>query len=212
MELIEHPLTEVEKDRLKELEQTIKDNFLGFVAVGNALTEIRDNRLYRDENGRTFEGYCTEFWDICSRRAYQLIDAAHAVENVNNCTQNNTQLSGIIIPQNEAQARELAKLPPEEQPIVWNKVVKKVEDGHPLTARLTKSEVLLHQGESFHRQVKKSKSSIKAAAKNRQSDAFFDTWERLWQQIEIERQKNWRDTSRKVVLNNLVMLMEILEK
>ena len=212
MELIEHPLTEAEKDRLKELEQTIKDNFLGFVAVGNALTEIRDNRLYRNENGRTFEGYCTEFWDICSRRAYQLIDAANAVENVNNCSQNDAQLSEIIIPQNEAQARELAKLPPEEQPVVWKRVIKKVEDGHPLTARLTKSEVKNHQGDKLHRQVKKSKSVIKAAAKNRQSDAFFEAWEGLWQQIEIEQQKNWRDTSRKVVLNNLVTLMEILEK
>lgn len=212
MELIERPLTDAESNRLIELERTIKDNFLGFVAVGNALAEIRDKRLYRDENGRTFEGYCAELWDICRRRAYQLIDAAQAVENVNNCTQNNAQLSEIIIPQNEAQARELAKLPPEEQPIVWNKVVKKVKDGHPLTARLTKSEVRVHLGENLHRQVKKSNRSIKAAAKNRQSDAFFDAWERLWQQIEIEQQKNWRDTSRKVVLSNLVKLMEMLEK
>ena len=45
------------------------------------------------------------------RSAYQLISAATVVENVRNCAQ--------ILPLNEAQARPLTALPPEQQREAW---------------------------------------------------------------------------------------------
>ena len=59
--------------------------------------------------------------------AYQLISAATVVENVRNCAQ--------TLPLNEAQARPLTALPPEQQREAWAKVLStapssKVTDVH----------------------------------------------------------------------------------
>ena len=69
MELIieEKPLTPAEQNRLSALETIIRENFLAYVAVGNAILEIRESRLYRTDGGRTWpyrrnletgDGYC----------------------------------------------------------------------------------------------------------------------------------------------------------
>jgi hypothetical protein len=64
-----------------------------------------NERLYALEYD-TFEDYCQNRWDFTRMRASQLIASADVVQNVNNCLQ---------IPANEAQARPLARLEPEEQ-------------------------------------------------------------------------------------------------
>jgi len=74
--------------------------------MGRALREIRDARLYRATHG-TFEDYCEQRWEIEWRRAYQLMDASAAAENLNIC-------SGPR-PATEGQLRPLAGLPPEQQ-------------------------------------------------------------------------------------------------
>ena len=59
-------LSPFEKTRFNELETVIKENFTGFVAVGNALAEIRDSKLYRQEY-KSFEDYCQNIWDVHSQ-------------------------------------------------------------------------------------------------------------------------------------------------
>lgn len=81
--------------RLQELEEVIGRGLKTFVAVGDALIEIRDSRLYR-ETFETFEDYCRERWGFTDRRARQLIDAA--------------QIGTTVPVENERQARELARL------------------------------------------------------------------------------------------------------
>ena len=76
---------------------------------GNALLEIRDSRLYRTSHG-TFEDYCGEKWQIERRRAYQLMDAAQVVGNLN--VNLGTQIG-------EKHVRPLTTLPPAAQREVW---------------------------------------------------------------------------------------------
>ena len=64
-----------EAEWLSELETKISMGMKTFVEVGNALLEIRDNRLYR-ESHKTFEDYCQEKWGMTDRRARMLITAA----------------------------------------------------------------------------------------------------------------------------------------
>ena len=52
-------LSVVEVQRLEALESVIDAGMQTFVHVGNALLEIRDNRLYRNTH-RTIEEYCQE--------------------------------------------------------------------------------------------------------------------------------------------------------
>ncbi len=56
-------LTSSEATRLAELEEQISSGLATFVAVGQALLEVRDRRLYRQTHA-TFEAYCRERWGI----------------------------------------------------------------------------------------------------------------------------------------------------
>lgn len=67
-----------EELRLIECEAIIKADLKGFLAVGRALAEIRDNRLYR-ETHKTFEKYCKDRWDLSKGYATQQICGYEAV-------------------------------------------------------------------------------------------------------------------------------------
>lgn len=98
-------LAALESGRLAALEAIIERGMKTFIEVGSALLEIRDSRLYRD-GFATFEDYCQERWKWHRRYGDRLIEAASVATN----------LSPIgLTPQNEAQARELARLTPEQQ-------------------------------------------------------------------------------------------------
>lgn len=95
-------LTHTEAVDLGRHEEAIEHGIQTFVAVGEALATIRDQRLYRANYG-TFAGYATERWGITDRRARQMIDAASTVTALE---------TGTIVPVSESQARELAGLDP----------------------------------------------------------------------------------------------------
>lgn len=68
-------LSVVERSRLAECERVIERGITVFVEVGQALTEIRDGKLYRETHG-TFEAYCRERWQISRPRAYEIMNQA----------------------------------------------------------------------------------------------------------------------------------------
>lgn len=130
-------LSTVEQDELQRHEAVIERGLNIFVEVGNALTDIRDRRLYREQYG-TFEDYCQGRWGIVASRARQLIGAAKTVTNV---TQS---VNGTISPpSNEAQARPLTKLPADEQPAVWQEAVETAPNGK-VTAQHVEETVKIH--------------------------------------------------------------------
>lgn len=108
------PLTRVDLNALKLYECIIGQGLKTFLKVGNALTLIRDARLYRESHA-TFENYCRGRWDISKTRAYELIGAAAVTQN----------LSAIadILPATESQARPLTALEPEAQREAWASAV-----------------------------------------------------------------------------------------
>ncbi|MFH1157101.1 MAG: hypothetical protein V1793_25165 [Pseudomonadota bacterium] len=75
---ITETLTDEEKSLFGVCEQAIEADLKGFLAVGRALADIRDNRLYR-ETHKTFEKYCKDKWDLGRRYADQQIDGYEAV-------------------------------------------------------------------------------------------------------------------------------------
>ena len=123
---------------------TISTYVEGYLAVAVAVRTIQRLGLYKIAGYDNFEAYCRARWDFSRQRAYQLIDAANVVENVNNCRQ-----LALPPPANEAQARELAKLPSEQQVEVWKTVVDNAPDGK-ITAKLVAEEVAeaITKGES----------------------------------------------------------------
>ena len=99
---------------LVELEAIIDRGLQTFVAVGEALMEIRTWGLYR-ETHRSFDAYCRERWGWSKTHANRHIQAAEIGAIL-------TPI-GVILP-NEAVARELAPLldEPERVREVWVKV------------------------------------------------------------------------------------------
>ncbi len=87
---------------LETLESVIEHGRQIFVDVGNALTEIRDRRLYQEQGYHTFEGYCLERWGWTASRSRQLIAAAEVVNVLESVT--------TVTPTTESQARELVPL------------------------------------------------------------------------------------------------------
>lgn len=121
-------LTEPERLKLGDLELIIERGLQTFVEVGVALAQIRDQRLYRAEFG-TFEEYCATKWGWTDRRARQLMTASEVVVGM--------EETGTTVPvANEAQARELARVPEEKRAEVWERAVDK-SDGKP-TAKVVR--------------------------------------------------------------------------
>jgi hypothetical protein len=101
----------MDKARLIRWEAVIEANRKSFYAVGQALFEIREHRLYRQIGFDRFEDYVKCRWDMSISHCYRLIDAFKVVCNLSPI--------GEILPANEARARCLTKLEPSRQREVW---------------------------------------------------------------------------------------------
>jgi N6-adenosine-specific RNA methylase IME4 len=109
-------LSITEQTILAENERIIERGLKTFYEVGNALIQIRDSRLYREQYS-TFEEYCQGRWQLERRRAYQLMDTSLVFNNVKNFSH---------LPANEAQTQPLVSLEPDEQRLAWAAVIEAV--------------------------------------------------------------------------------------
>ena len=131
-------LTQADTARLKELESVIERGRKTFIEVGYALAEIRDQRLYRQTHA-TFEAYCTEQWGWTRQRSYQLMNAATVVKLLP------AGMSTRV--DNEATARELAKLEPKEREKVLRAIEQRGERVTPAAIRAVVKAERLPQSE-----------------------------------------------------------------
>lgn len=106
-------MTRAEQQELARLENTIKSGLQQFLEVGTALLTIRQRRLYRDAH-ESFESYCREKWGFSKTHANRLIAGAEAVIILGDIE---------VRPTNEAQARHLTTLPPDQIRPTWQRVV-----------------------------------------------------------------------------------------
>jgi hypothetical protein len=116
--------------RLASLEETIEAGMASFVAVGEALLEVRDSRLYR-LNYPTFEAYCKGRWGFSDRHARRLMDAAEVVAALP---------TGPIGPVTESQARALVPVLREQGPEAAAAVLTEAieaTNGHVTAAAIT---------------------------------------------------------------------------
>jgi hypothetical protein len=116
-------MNELTTRTLEELEAVIEAGLRTFLEVGRAVLEIRERRLYREQGFDTFEDYCRQRWHWSKTHINRQINAAEVAGN----------LAPIgVKPRNEAQARELAPLPPEQQ----REVAAEIDFGTATAARI----------------------------------------------------------------------------
>lgn len=103
-------LSPEESARFFGLIKIVETNLAGFYAVGKALAEIRESRLYREEFA-TWEDFCRQRFEITKTHANRLIEAAEIEMTP----------MGVKIT-SERQARELMKVPTEKRQEVMGAV------------------------------------------------------------------------------------------
>ncbi len=137
-------LTTREQREFAQAERTIARGLKSFLAVGLALKEIRDQRLYR-QHFETFEEYFIRRWELSRPRAYALCAASEVVGGL-------SPIGDIrLLPENEAQARPLTRLKAtEHRQRAWEMAVEMAAaERRPVTARDTEAAVLRLNGK-FH--------------------------------------------------------------
>jgi len=153
-----------ERSRLYQLEETIKQGLNTFVDVGNALLEIRDKRLYRQEYS-TFEEYFQTVWGMSKMHAYRLMDSAGVIDNLKS-----NQL--VTFPTNESQARPLATLEPDEQIEAWKRVITSTPEGKVTAAIVLKAVKEVEQERREERRQERIENIAEMVSNNKPLDGI----------------------------------------
>jgi hypothetical protein len=110
-------LSEVERLNFQACEAILALGWQSVLDMGQALAQIRDERLYRDEFG-TFEDYCRRKWEYSRRQVDRWISAAQVVARLRPNWSHR-------LPNNESQLRPLVSLTPEQAESVWKRVTER---------------------------------------------------------------------------------------
>lgn len=224
------PLTDPERNQLSECESIIKQGLTTFLDVGRALAQIRERRLYR-ETHKTFERYCKDVWDLGRATAYRKIDGYKVVrileeemsatadkmspigdKNSSDTTspigdKNSSPAPDILLPMNEAQARKLTRLAPENTVEAWNLVREYINDGEKLTAALVGRAVKQVGGEAA---VKKRNLRLQQLDDTMLVSRIFTRQFKVMETIiNEERNSGWKTSSKKETIFWLKELLRL---
>ena len=118
------PPTAEETVEFERLDTIVKNGLKGFIEVGAALMEIRDQKLWRAGNFKNWEDYCQNVEGFSRIHAHRLIEASQCVKEIQNLS------NSSIKPKHESQVRPLLELENIEDRLhVWNAIVMMIEDG-----------------------------------------------------------------------------------
>lgn len=135
---METELTKSEQSELARLCKVVDEGLSSFLAVGTALVEINEGRLYR-QNHETFEAFVKERWGISRQRAYQLMEAAEIKSEMSTSGLHQEIADEIT---SERQLRELSRVGTESLPDVVGRVAEKCKsEGVKPTAKVIRSVV-----------------------------------------------------------------------
>lgn len=112
-------------ENLMDLEQDIhaalKTGTEIVLAIGTALDQIRDRKLYKAEF-RTFEAYVDNKFSMKRSRAYHLMSAARVIKELQ------MHFKETELPKNESVVRPLMKFKEQQLIEIWQTVLKSYED------------------------------------------------------------------------------------
>jgi hypothetical protein len=117
------PLTKEERAALTEHESIIENGLPTIFAIGNALREIQNGKLYREKH-KKFADYCRERWGFGRAYGYRAIQAAKVV----NAIEKVSPAGDKFLPTSEAHVRPLTTLPPADWADAWQRVVARAKD------------------------------------------------------------------------------------
>jgi hypothetical protein len=178
-------------NRLIQLEDIIAANQQNFHQTGKALKQIRDDRLFRDLLFDSFEAYVKQRWDMARSHAYRLIKAANVIYNL-------SPIGDGILPENEYQARILARFTKEDQRNIWRAFI---ASGMALSAKNIRK---------YAHHAKKAKSAKKTNASMVDiiSADYKTAVMAMLEQIRSAQNNDWQTTSKQAALFWLKVMKE----
>ena len=124
----EDPLTESQRAERDRLTEVVRKGFDGALFANEALRQIRDKRLWRD-NHESYKDFCREELDLSEARVSQLLQYADEVANLKN------KVHEDLIPKSERAIRELRRVKGDNKVAVLH-LASKLSNGGPLTSAL----------------------------------------------------------------------------
>ena len=138
-------LKDKERERLAACEAVIETNLTQFVAVVLKLKEIKDGRLYREYG--EFEDYCRARFDFGRAHSYRMLASAKVIADLKKLQSGDgkagqkSPIGDFLLPRNEAQARELARIKQPEKRLEVLKLATKTNGHAPLNAAVIREAV-----------------------------------------------------------------------
>ena len=132
-----------EQERLKNCELVIQTGLETFYQVGQALLEIQESKLYRQEFN-TFDEYLQGRWNFGLRHGQRFIQSFEVINNIRQIGR---------IPENLEQTKYLAQLDSDLQGYVWGNIINTFE---AVTGKIVEQEVKKHK--QLNEAVKEVKS------------------------------------------------------
>lgn len=166
-------------ERLLEFETLIGRNQECFYKIGQALKEIRDNRLYKQALFESFETYTRQRWDMGKAYAYRLIRAYEVIYNLSPI--------GDKLPANESQVRPLTQMDSIEQRCIWRAII---NSGMELTARNIKKFI----------EDQKTALVSKPDLTDRITNEYRAVVKAMLEQVRVAQHDHWQKTSRQAAL------------
>jgi len=94
-----------QQERLHELENTVRKGFQQFLEVGRALSEIRERRLYKADDFRSFGEYVKARFNYNLSYCNYVMNTADMIRRLEDCHDDS-----FVMPSSEAQCKALAPL------------------------------------------------------------------------------------------------------
>ena len=200
-------MTLQEIERFSVCEQTIGENCKAFFALGEALLEIRDKRLYR-ESFKTFAEYCRVRWDFTRAWAHFQINASTIGRNLLTMV----DMEDLSHPKNERQVRPLSALPAEMQGAGWRRA-HEIAGNRPVTHHHVKQAVQALLSQNTGAKDQKPCVSRKKGSRNKPSESTRVTAARdEIRALVLNRAQGLSATERRMLGESLrLILIEVLE-
>lgn len=156
-----NPLSTIENQELKQIEETITNGLKSMLQVGESLKIIKERKLYRDFG--TFEKYCETKWGFGRQNAYRIMSAFETHSNLVSIGYKNQ------LPVTESQYRELNKVQDTDKQVEILDSINRQSPKQPLTAKNIRTVV-----ESLKTTETKNKPVSKNINKDKSTDEPFE--------------------------------------
>lgn len=181
MEAEERPITAGEKAEFQRQHKIVENGVEAFWEVGEALSRIKEGKLWRAGGFASWEDYCRSVGGMSRIHAHRLL---HATEFMR--TLHETLPRGNVLPAMEAQVRPILKLGEERRIEAWEAAVERAGGKQPTAPEVKQVvfEILHPGGTNGDKPASSSRRRVELAGQLRAAVRERKSWEEVERLVE----------------------------